>query len=539
MESLIGNRIGSLYITSQRDNKVYCYCSNCRNNNAELSYTRAKYYISHNKNITCGCSVKQESEESKERLIGTRYNELTIIKQKDFETVECRCKCGKLLETTIFDLEENNICMCDECKIEYDRNKKCSNYLLTYRYYKELYYIWTSFKNLYNSPTEDFEKKILKNNIKFFPELDNKENAFDLFYQWATVGCEQKYGEDGKVILSRIDNNKDYSYDNCTWVYNDSTEFSFVKLGLYNTNSEEFNHYSNYDKTLIEKMEYYCSDCLYIPKIDKRKNNEKNELNYNRCTHICTEFIFDDDVKHKEIKGYFPYIYENEYYHKECLLQHLRNNIQDETEVQKVYQNIIKEHNTYNAKVGKLTVKEVENATVNREDRKKLIQYLLGKYNIKQIDKLLMYQIDNLNKGNTGEMGIFEISYSKLLDMFLYYDDFLQEHHKKFIGKDLKSKQQFLAWDLAILISKFDEYNNREVARYTQQAQQDERGEILDVKKYRLDLQNRNRQNNEKEIDESMKRAMEFAKEYTKEYEEDKYNYGIFNGIFDDEKKEE
>ena len=195
--------------------------------------------------------------------------------------------------------------------------------------------------------------------------------------------------------------------------------------------------------------------------------------------------------------------------------------------------------NTDNRKAGKLTAKDVENARVNRVDRKKLIQYLLGKYNVKQIDKLLMYQIDNLNKGNTGEMGIFEISYSKLLDMFLYYDDFLQEHHKKFIGKDLKSKQQFLAWDLAILISKFDEYNNREVARYTQQAQQDERGEILDVKKYRLDLQNRNKQNNEKEIDESIKRAIEFAKEYTKEYEEDKYNYGIFNGIFDDEKKEE
>ena len=70
MESLIGNRIGSLYITSQRDNKVYCYCSNCRNSNVELSYTRAKYYISHNKNITCGCSVKQESEESKEKESG-------------------------------------------------------------------------------------------------------------------------------------------------------------------------------------------------------------------------------------------------------------------------------------------------------------------------------------------------------------------------------------------------------------------------------------------------------------------------------------
>ena len=537
MESLIGNRIGSLYITSQRDNKVYCYCSNCRNNNAELSYTRAKYYISHNKNITCGCSVKQESEESKERLIGTRYNELTIIKQKDFETVECRCKCGKLLETTIFDLEENNICMCDECKIEYDRNKKCSNYLLTYRYYKELYYIWTSFKNLYNSPTEDFEKKILKNNIEFFPELDNKENAFDLFYQWATVGCEQKYGEDGKVALIRIDPLKDYSGDNCTWIFQDLDKDNFVKLG--NNNIDEEISYYNDSVYHIQRLIDICQDCLYTPKYDKNKTDEENKKNYDRCTQIYAEIIINNDVKNKLTKGYFPYIYENKCYHKECLLQHLRNNIQDETEVQKIYQDIIKEHNTDNRKAGKLTAKDVENARVNRVDRKKLIQYLLGKYNVKQIDKLLMYQIDNLNKGNTGEMGIFEISYSKLLDMFLYYDDFLQEHHKKFIGKDLKSKQQFLAWDLAILISKFDEYNNREVARYTQQAQQDERGEILDVKKYRLDLQNRNKQNNEKEIDESIKRAIEFAKEYTKEYEEDKYNYGIFNGIFDDEKKEE
>lgn len=213
IESLIGNKIGSLYVLSQIDDKVYCYCSNCGNNNIECSYNKIMYCIRHNKNITCGCKLEEQSNTS-ENLIGVKYKELTIVKQKDNEIIECRCRCGKVFPYNINKFKNNDISMCNECM----KNRKTQKeQTLIGRNRKELYFIWKKYKQLYEKPTKNFKREIIDNEIKFFPNIWNKENEFEFFYQWAIIS---KYGErSGVCYLDRKDYLEDYNETNCYWTY--------------------------------------------------------------------------------------------------------------------------------------------------------------------------------------------------------------------------------------------------------------------------------------------------------------------------------
>lgn len=290
--------------------------------------------------------------------------------------------------------------------------------------------------------------------------------------------------------------------------------------------------------------EWFCSCCgkrILAPRGKKETSEEKaiREAKNEENTLICRIIIIDGKVV--EEFGYVPYYFEGRAYHYECLLKKLRTKFKkDEKKVSNAMKKIeeARDKKIDDArKKGILRSSEMENAKSTRDGRERLKNYFMGHYATSVLTKKILSTIKNLNDGKSSEVGTIQISYEKLLDMFLYYEKDLMSiaQSKQKRGEGFVNPCQHILYDISVVVANIDDYNNRKVAIYTQQAQQDERGEILDVKKYRLDLQNRNdNSNKEKKIDESLKRAIEFAEEYTKEYEEDKYNYGIFDGIFDD-----
>lgn len=290
--------------------------------------------------------------------------------------------------------------------------------------------------------------------------------------------------------------------------------------------------------------EWFCTCCqkrIFAPKGKKETAEQKKEreLQNEKNTLIYRFVIVDGKITDEE--GDVPYYFEGRPYHYDCLYKKLRIKYKgNETKIQ----NAMKKSEDARAKKiddarkkGLLRSTEMKNAKSTREGRDKLINYFMGHYATSRISQKVNTTIKNLNDGKSSELGTVQISYEKLLDMFLYYEKELTHitQNKQKHGEYFVNPSQHILYHISCVVANIDKYNNREVARYTQQAQQDERDEILDVKKYRLDLQNRdNLNNNDKEIDESIKRANEFADEYTKEYVEDKYDYDIFENIFDD-----
>ena len=329
-----------------------------------------------------------------------------------------------------------------------------------------------------------------------------------MFYNWATIGCEQKYAENGKVALIRIDESKDFSRDNCLWIYQDLDKYKYVTLGKDNI---EENSYLE----CISIMNKFCYHCLY--ELEIAENNSKEKMR-DRNRIIYTEITLND----KKIinQGYKPYLYENNHFHKECLLAFLRKTIKDETKVQAVFQQIIEQHNTINRKKGSLTRDEVENAKDSRNAREKLIQYLYRVYDTRLIPQYVTRTIDNLNNGKNNII----ISYEKLLDMFMFYEDDLKRIYMNKVkkGNAPPNANQRILYDLTVVVNNIEEYDSKqERKRYMQQ---DERinGEILDVRKYIRPVQDNSK---DEERQKEIERASRFAEEQTKEYDEEDDSY--------------
>lgn len=164
--------------------------------------------------------------ENKIFKLGMNFTNLTIVKIISDNKFECRCSCGTL---EIFDkesLKKGTKKKCKNCKKQENKLKNINMDLYNKRKNKELYYIWTAFKELYKNPTPKFQKQIINKNIKFFPEL---ENNFKLFVQWAFLNS---YGNNGRVFLSRKNPDKDFSNKNCYW--SNIKDGSFVILPTRN-----------------------------------------------------------------------------------------------------------------------------------------------------------------------------------------------------------------------------------------------------------------------------------------------------------------
>lgn len=129
-----------------------------------------------------------------------------------------------------------------------------------------LYYLWRSMKERCCLPSQDNYKRYGGRGIKV---CDEWINNFEAFRDWA-----YRNGYNDSLSIDRIDNNGDYTPNNCRWVTlkeqarntrgNHYVEFMGQRKTLVEL-SEEYN--VNYDllKTRINKLHWSIEKALFTP----------------------------------------------------------------------------------------------------------------------------------------------------------------------------------------------------------------------------------------------------------------------------------
>lgn len=279
-----------------------------------------------------------------------------------------------------------------------------------------------------------------------------------------------------------------------------------------------------------KREEIFCQHCLNIEKAPRgrketpeekaarERRNEENTLIYRKTT---------VNGKVVEVFGEIPWTFEKVDCHKHCLMAWLQKKFKkDEQKVAEAYQIALEERNKKLDKSrpkGKLTAEQVSVAKSQRINKENLINYFMGHYGTSIISKKILSLIKCLDEGTSNDYGNVVISYEKLLDMFLYYEDDLFELYKKNLkkGKAPSNATQRIIYDLAVVVYNLDEYDSRKQSKFSQQ---DEREEIIDVTKY-IRRDKKKEEEIEKERREEIRKAREFADEMTKEYDEEDNSY--------------
>lgn len=206
--------------------------------------------------------------------IGSIFSNLVVVKILDNEMYECKCLCNNLEVISGENLLKRKFEMCSKCNKEI--KMKLDN-----RNRKELYYIWYTFKQLYNKPTKRFKEEIINKGIKFFPTIFYKENGFELFYQWANM---KGYGNSGNCYLERKYYSEDFNSDNCYWTSNKSDSYyTFPQLNEKREHKDlkaTNNYYDNEDdeKELENSEVYYGDDEDDSEDIDINSEEFKRDL---------------------------------------------------------------------------------------------------------------------------------------------------------------------------------------------------------------------------------------------------------------------
>lgn len=143
--------------------------------------------------------------------IGKKYNKLTV---KSFEgkdnfgnhIVDCDCDCGNSKNVLLRDIRKGITKSCGCLQKEVAKGMKVTHGLTGTR----LYNIWCNMKErCYNSSVPAYENY----GGRGITVCDEWKDGIVAFHNWA-----KDNGYSDKLTLERLDVNKGYSPDNCTWI---------------------------------------------------------------------------------------------------------------------------------------------------------------------------------------------------------------------------------------------------------------------------------------------------------------------------------
>lgn len=179
------------------------------------------------KTTSCGCKVKKNKGSHFEDLTGKRFNRLTVIRYLDESerTVRtynwlCQCDCGKVVKANASKLKNGlqQSCGCLKEEMKYNigslnRKYKYSN--------KRLYSVYRSMLNrCYNDKHREYHNY----GGRGIQVCDEWLSDYDNFAEWALSNGYDVNANFGVCTLERIDVDKDYSPDNCTWITNEEQQ---------------------------------------------------------------------------------------------------------------------------------------------------------------------------------------------------------------------------------------------------------------------------------------------------------------------------
>ncbi|MDV3051840.1 hypothetical protein NLV77_000775 [Staphylococcus ureilyticus] len=194
------------YTTSDKRGKKFLFRCDCGN---KIEYTGT--YVKNNRYKSCGCRKYNKNKD--EDILRTKFNRLRPIKRVDNinrgKAFLCKCDCGNTSIVSLGSLKNGRIksCGCLNSEVQSEFMKKYNN-----KHGKSNtpeYKVWKGMKERCSNVNSKSYKNYGGRGIKV---CERWKNSFDNFISDMGERPTKKHQ------IDRIDNDKNYSPENCKWV---------------------------------------------------------------------------------------------------------------------------------------------------------------------------------------------------------------------------------------------------------------------------------------------------------------------------------